>query len=85
MNRHNNIKLEYLDDLSGLLNRRYWRREGKALVNSLISAGTPFTLAIVDIDHFKEINDTHGHMKGDEVIANFGIFLKENMRVLFSP
>ncbi len=74
------VKLEYLDDLSGLFNRRYLRRVKEEFINNLLASRSPFTLSIVDIDHFKEVNDTYGHMKGDEVIASFSRFLKENLR-----
>ncbi len=40
----------------------------------------PFSVVMVDIDHFKEINDVYGHLKGDEIIREFAQFLKESLR-----
>ncbi|MCR4618845.1 MAG: GGDEF domain-containing protein [Lachnospiraceae bacterium] len=52
---------EILDPLTGVLSRGY----ALSFVHSLISSGTPFTFAILDLDNFKFINDSHGHSVGD--------------------
>ncbi len=75
-----NVKLIYVDDLSGVFNRRYLRRLKEEFISDFIVSGTYFTIAVVDIDKFKNINDTHGHLKGDEVIAAFAGLLKEILR-----
>ncbi|RKF07419.1 GGDEF domain-containing protein [Oceaniradius stylonematis] len=54
------------DSLTGLLNRRGFLDEGNRL------AARPAALIMLDIDHFKTINDTHGHDQGDRVIAGVG-------------
>jgi len=58
--------LASVDSLTGLLNRR-------ALLEQVIAWGSPepLRLLIVDVDHFKQINDTHGHLVGDEVLRAF--------------
>jgi len=54
------------DDLTGVLNRRGFRERMKASAQDMIG---PVALALIDIDHFKQINDTHGHRIGDEVLV----------------
>ena len=55
---------EMLDPLTGMISRAF----ALNYVHSLISAGTPFTFAIIDLDNFKFINDTFGHSAGDTVL-----------------
>jgi diguanylate cyclase (GGDEF)-like protein len=71
--------LAYLDDLTGIYNRRYLKKTKKE-IEELQERSIPFSVVIVDIDHFKEINDTHGHLKGDEVIKEFSRFLTGTLR-----
>lgn len=71
--------LIYIDELTGIYNRRYLK-EKQGEMEKLKEKNIPFSLAIVDIDHFKEINDTYGHVKGDEVIRVFSEFLKSSLR-----
>jgi len=42
--------------------------------------GTPVSFAMLDIDHFKKVNDTHGHPMGDRVIKSLALFLKQRLR-----
>jgi diguanylate cyclase (GGDEF)-like protein len=68
------------DHLSGLLNRRGFDRLAQArLVQAGRAGGTPERPAVimVDLDHFKQINDTHGHEAGDRVITHFGALLRQ--------
>ncbi len=55
---------EILDPLTGIISRGY----ALSFVHSLISAGTPFSFSIIDLDNFKFINDTFGHSAGDAVL-----------------
>jgi diguanylate cyclase len=67
------------DALTGLCNRRAFERElGAASERSKIH-GTPLSVAFCDIDHFKNVNDTHGHDIGDRVLAFVGKVLVENV------
>lgn len=69
-----------LDSLTGLLNQGAWRT---ALTEEFAMARRSHaivTLVLIDIDHFKHINDTHGHLIGDEVIRLFSGVLKNNRR-----
>lgn len=59
------------DPLTGILNRRACLERGKALTESAKRYGHPMTVMMLDIDHFKRINDRHGHDTGDEVLRLF--------------
>jgi diguanylate cyclase (GGDEF)-like protein len=56
------------DSKTGLLNAATWERESTAEIARAVRTGTPMALALLDIDRFKRINDTYGHMVGDQVI-----------------
>jgi diguanylate cyclase (GGDEF)-like protein len=69
------IAASLTDELTGLHNRRY-------LINHVMTMlrDTPFSLAVVDLDHFKRINDTYGHEGGDKVLREFAQLLKTQVR-----
>jgi diguanylate cyclase (GGDEF)-like protein len=72
--------LLYTDDLTGLYNRRFFRHciaEQKAQSDS---AGIPFALVMMDVDHFKQINDSKGHAVGDQVLIQIAGVLREELR-----
>lgn len=62
----------HTDPLSGLLNRRGFEEQAGAMLDRCTKAGMPASLVIADLDHFKSVNDRHGHAAGDRVIADFG-------------
>ena len=64
-------ELSIRDPLTGLLNRRGWDREVAAMRSRCERDGSALTFAIVDLDHFKAFNDTHGHQAGDDLLAGF--------------
>ncbi len=53
------------DPLTGLYNRRYFFSIVNAIIAESVRYGNPFTLMILDLDYFKKVNDTHGHIRGD--------------------
>jgi diguanylate cyclase (GGDEF)-like protein/PAS domain S-box-containing protein len=68
------------DPLTGLANRRYLDRMLAHHIENLDRAGLPFSLIMSDLDHFKEINDTWGHVTGDEALAQFAAVLQNQCR-----
>jgi len=60
------------DGLTGLRMRRAFEVEAHAKFVDARGAGVPVSLILADVDHFKQVNDTHGHTIGDRVIAGFG-------------
>lgn len=74
-------KVSRTDGLTGLFNRRYWQeRYEREYRLSVRNKNTPSSLMILDIDHFKRVNDTHGHQAGDEVIRTLADLITETMR-----
>jgi diguanylate cyclase len=68
------------DPLTGLANRRALVHVVGTQFSMLKRYGTPFSLAIIDIDHFKELNDKHGHLHGDEILRNLTEILRNTSR-----
>ncbi|MEE4246779.1 MAG: tetratricopeptide repeat-containing diguanylate cyclase [Kangiellaceae bacterium] len=73
-------KLSNTDELTGAGNRRYALAEGERLLRSAINANTSSVVCILDIDHFKQVNDTYGHDVGDKVLKLFFEALKASIR-----
>lgn len=69
-----------LDGLTGLLNHTAAKSHLKAMVDQTASRNGALTVAMLDIDHFKSINDTYGHPIGDEVIRGLAWLLKGRLR-----
>jgi len=69
-----------LDELTNLYNRRYLKVVFDRCIDELNRFHHPFSIAILDIDHFKRINDKYGHLTGDTVLSKFASYLKENTR-----
>lgn len=68
------------DPLTGLYNRRHLLELAEQEISRASRYGHPFSLLIIDLDYFKQINDTYGHLTGDEVLVYFANFLKEALR-----
>jgi diguanylate cyclase (GGDEF)-like protein len=68
------------DPLTGLFNRRYMEESLKREVYRAERRGTSLGIIMLDIDHFKKFNDTHGHAAGDALLHELGSFLKAHVR-----
>lgn len=68
------------DPLTGLANRRAWDRALQEQVAAARGSGAPLCLAILDLDHFKRVNDAHGHAVGDEVLRAAGTVIVGGLR-----
>jgi len=67
--RHSQLVAEAsVDAKTGLLNDRTWRRRAAEEVEQAVREGVPVAVGILDIDHFKAVNDTYGHPAGDQVL-----------------
>jgi two-component system cell cycle response regulator len=65
------IEMAVVDPLTGLNNRRYFETHLSALVEQAANRARPLSLMVLDIDHFKSVNDTFGHDAGDQVLKGF--------------
>lgn len=68
------------DTLTGVANRRGYEQAIDKAISEASSLKTPLSIVMCDLDHFKRINDTHGHIVGDEVLKVFASVLSENVR-----
>ena len=73
-------QLSETDALTGLYNRRYFDRHLGVMLGKAQSQERDMALMILDIDHFKAVNDTHGHDIGDAVLKEFAARLRRNIR-----
>lgn len=74
------LRLAQVDALSEVFNRRAFLETAGDLVGRARSAGLPMALAMIDVDHFKQINDNHGHESGDQVIRSVSRLLRGAIR-----
>lgn len=76
-------KLEHLattDGLTGLPNRRHFMNQAAEDMARARRYGRPITVGIADLDHFKQVNDCHGHAAGDHVLQTFARLVVETLR-----
>jgi two-component system cell cycle response regulator len=74
------VELAVTDPLTGLHNRWYMEMHLKALAEQADAGGRPLSIVLVDIDNFKLINDTLGHVAGDKVLRELGARFRGNTR-----
>ena len=68
------------DPLTGLFNRRYLEETLARELARCARSGQPLALAVIDVDHFKRFNDTHGHEAGDRVLVELAAVLRHGVR-----
>jgi diguanylate cyclase (GGDEF)-like protein len=68
------------DPLTGLFNKRFINDELKRQFDSAVQSGTSMTVIMIDIDHFKKVNDTYGHQCGDYVLKTLAVILQTKSR-----
>ena len=71
------LEASFTDELTGLRNRRYLMKHCTDVED--------YSLAMIDLDHFKRINDTYGHDAGDAILKEFAAFLKDHIREVDIP
>lgn len=74
------LSMAIKDSLTGLYNRRYLMAHLKELLEKKETSEKPLGILMMDIDHFKSVNDTHGHNVGDEVLVQFAERISANLR-----
>jgi diguanylate cyclase (GGDEF)-like protein len=79
-NFHKVQELTVLDDHTGLFNSRHLRRSLESEVVRATRFGHPVSLIFFDLDHFKRVNDTHGHQAGSQVLHEVGSLLLKTLR-----
>jgi two-component system cell cycle response regulator len=74
------LQLATSDPLTGLFNRGYVDDRFAIELSRARRYGNPLTIAVIDADHFKSLNDTHGHLSGDLVLRRIGVILRDSFR-----
>ncbi|MDD2966800.1 MAG: sensor domain-containing diguanylate cyclase [Desulfovibrionaceae bacterium] len=73
-------RLSYEDALTHIWNRRHFMLKAEQELQRSQRTHSPLCFAMLDIDHFKLVNDTYGHAAGDAVLANFATITRQNLR-----
>ncbi|SDF81886.1 response regulator receiver modulated diguanylate cyclase [Limimonas halophila] len=74
------VSMAFTDSLTGLYNRRYLTTHLDRKLMDIATSGKPVSVAIFDVDNFKDVNDTHGHNVGDEVLKTLASIVSDNLR-----
>ncbi|MGV3710708.1 MAG: diguanylate cyclase [Gemmatimonas sp.] len=69
-----------IDDLTAMPMRRAFRETLEKVLEARLTTGRPVSMLVIDVDHFKVVNDTFGHLKGDEVLRNVADQIRFNTR-----
>ena len=73
-------RLSLTDGLTSTWNRRYFQMQFRQVLATATRFERPFSILMLDLDHFKVLNDTHGHQRGDAVLIEFTHRVKESLR-----
>jgi two-component system cell cycle response regulator len=75
-----NLSLALTDPLTNLHNRRYFSTHLESVMRRAADSGRPASLLMIDVDHFKQVNDNHGHAAGDAVLCEIAGIIARNVR-----
>src|SRR5215470_4982736 len=75
-------ELTITDDVTGLFNARHLYKTLEAEVYRSARFNYEFTVLFIDLDHFKQVNDTHGHLVGSKLLAEIGYLIKAQLRLI---
>src|SRR5579872_806009 len=75
-------ELTITDDCTGLFNARHLHKTLETEVYRSSRFGYEFTVVFIDLDHFKQVNDTHGHLIGSKLLAEIGYLIKAQLRLI---
>lgn len=70
-----------VDDLTGAFNRKHFNQVMRQLISDFKRTNRVFSLALIDLDYFKRVNDTYGHLIGDEVLQIFAEHVQSSIRM----
>jgi diguanylate cyclase (GGDEF)-like protein len=73
-------ELAAVDGTTGVCNRRHFMEAAEATLAHAQRLGRPLVALMIDVDHFKQVNDTHGHIVGDQVLAEIAQACREHVR-----
>ena len=73
-------ELAICDPLTGSYNRRYFYEMAHAYFNQMLRSARPLSILMIDLDHFKNVNDTYGHLKGDLVLQKVAFVCRNMVR-----
>ncbi|NCO02627.1 MAG: PleD family two-component system response regulator [Alphaproteobacteria bacterium] len=74
------LSMALTDPLTGLYNRRYFEVHFQKLLQKNMTSRKPMSVLMMDIDHFKAVNDTYGHGVGDEILKEFALRVQDKLR-----
>ena len=77
---HHTRELSITDDLTQVFNRRYFNQRFEREIQRALRYNRPLTVIMADIDHFKSVNDAHGHFYGDKVLQTVAAIMDRNLR-----
>ena len=73
-------RLSLTDGLTGVWNRRFFQMQFRQVLATAMRFDRPFSILMLDIDHFKDVNDTHGHQRGDAILVEFSQRVSRTVR-----
>jgi diguanylate cyclase (GGDEF)-like protein len=77
---HDLVRRANIDDLTGVANRRWFHELAEQELRRAQRHDHPLAVLVLDVDHFKDVNDTHGHFAGDQVLVELGRVLNDQVR-----